>query len=66
MIKIHLNGETKELLSTSLLNLLEQHWQGPDCFAIAINQQFIARTHYAVTQLQHGDRVDVILPMQGG
>jgi len=66
LIKIQLNGETKETEHTALVTFLKQHWQGPTCFAIVINQQFIARAHYAKTQLKQGDCIDVILPMQGG
>jgi thiamine biosynthesis protein ThiS len=67
MIKVCLNGEWKEVKQTiSLSSLLEQYWQGPTCFAVAVNQQFIARYQYNVASLQDGDIVDLIMPMQGG
>ena len=35
-------------------------------FAIAINEQFVPKSLYGETQLQHGDRIDLVKPMQGG
>lgn len=35
-------------------------------FAVAINNQHIPRGAYSTTWLQEGDRVDMIVPMQGG
>lgn len=35
-------------------------------FAIAINNQFIPRTAYSTTFLRENDRIDIIVPMQGG
>ncbi len=65
-MKIYFNNEFKEIVATSLTDFLQQHWHGATCFAVTINQQFIARTQYTNTQLQENDRIELILPMQGG
>lgn len=66
MITVYFNGEEKKIAQTTLAAFLAQFWQSTTCFAIAINQQFVARSNYANTALQHHDRIDLILPMQGG
>lgn len=35
-------------------------------FAVAINANFIPRSLYAETQLNDGDVIDIVVPMQGG
>jgi sulfur carrier protein len=40
--------------------VVEQH------FAVAINNKHVPRTAYATTILKMDDRVDIIVPMQGG
>lgn len=35
-------------------------------FAVAINLQFVPKTHYATTALKAGDQIEVISPITGG
>lgn len=35
-------------------------------FAIAVNMEFVPRSLYGETLLREGDRVEIVLPMQGG
>lgn len=35
-------------------------------FAIAVNMEFVPRSLYAETMLKDRDRVEIVLPMQGG
>ncbi|MEJ2043199.1 MAG: sulfur carrier protein ThiS [Reinekea sp.] len=35
-------------------------------FAIAVNESFIPRHRYTATQLHDGDRIDIVVAMQGG
>ncbi|WP_315127128.1 sulfur carrier protein ThiS [Comamonas antarctica] len=35
-------------------------------YAVAVNTQFVPRTHYAARPLQEGDRVEVVSPVTGG
>ena len=67
MISIFLNDVMQQIESTQSLqelliqsNYIEQH------FAVAINNQLLPRMAYNTTLLNPGDRVDIIVPMQGG
>jgi sulfur carrier protein len=67
MISIYFNDTVQQIEPTQLLqelliqnNYIEQH------FAVAINNQLIPRMAYNTTLLNSGDRVDIIVPMQGG
>ena len=35
-------------------------------FAVAVNMQFVPKTHYAATPLNEGDQIEVISPITGG
>ena len=35
-------------------------------FAVAVNLQFVPRTHYTATPLHDGDQIEVISPITGG
>jgi sulfur carrier protein len=66
MINIYFNDESHQIKSQSLQEFLLHQKHVDLHFAIAINNQFIPRTAYSTTLLSAGDRVDVIVPMQGG
>ncbi|CEG56876.1 sulfur carrier protein ThiS [Legionella fallonii] len=67
MVSIYLNDTVQQIEPTQSLhelliqnNYIEQH------FAVAINNRLIPRMAYNITLLNPGDRVDIIVPMQGG
>jgi sulfur carrier protein len=67
MITLFINDEpmavaAKQTLA-DVLWLLEQR---PNKFAVAVNGQFIAKSAYQTTVLQSNDRVELVIPMQGG
>lgn len=67
MITIHLNSEKIAYThKVTLLELLDGKGYKTGCFAIAVNRQFVPRGQYEITQLQDGDQIDVVTPMQGG
>jgi len=67
MITVHFANAMVSIAENSLLTeLLEAQGYANKQFAIAINRQFIPRSCYATTQLQAGDIIDIITPMQGG
>jgi len=67
MIKIILNGELLELNSVlSLSDFLKTQQNCTQTFAVAINEEFIARQRYAEIMLNDGDSVEIVAPMQGG
>lgn len=64
---IRFNGETREIADDmSLAELLEQIQDLPENFAVAINEDFVPRSAYNGTQVQAGDAVELLVPMQGG
>ena len=67
MISIYFNDEVQQIESNqSLHDLLMQNNHAEQHFAVAINNQFIPRMAYSTTLLNPNDRVDIIVPMQGG
>ena len=64
---IEVNGEKKELDSSHLLADAINHWGYAGApIAVAHNDEFVPRTRYATLQLQDGDRLEIVSPMQGG
>jgi sulfur carrier protein len=67
MISIYLNNDNYQVKSNqSLQEFLLAYHHTELHFAIAINNQFIPRASYSTTLLQESDRIDIIVPMQGG
>ena len=52
--------------ATALSSLLKAHGNNEGAFAIAVNDTFIPRSDYESTILNDGDRVELLIPMQGG
>ena len=63
---VQLNGERFETGATTLLALLEEAGYGAATVATALNGAFVAREARAETEVQAGDQVEVLAPMQGG
>ena len=64
---IEVNGEKKELNHSQVLAEAIQHWGYTGAaIAVACNDEFVPRSRYATLQLQDGDRLDIVAPMQGG
>ena len=67
MIMIILNGHEKNILpSTTLSALIAELSYEPGTFAVAVNETFVHRGEYASKIIQAGDRVEIVMPMQGG
>ena len=65
-ISVLCNGESKRLeAGRTLAEHLPQLTQACD-FAVAINAVFVPRSAYAETRLADGDRIELVIPMQGG
>ena len=66
-IFVELNGEKKSLPRNQNLAQAIAEWDlANQQFAVAINEQFIPQGLYQETFLQEGDRVELLVPMQGG
>lgn len=67
MINIYFNDEKYQIKTElSLQEFLLTHHCTELHFAIAINHQFIPRPFYDTTLLCENDKIDIIVPMQGG
>ena len=65
-ISVLCNGEHKRLAAgRTLAEHLPQLTQACD-FAVAINAVFVPKSAYAETRLVDGDRIELVIPMQGG
>ena len=67
-MKLTVNGQKQ------VLDLEQPHVEGllahlgyePRYLAVAVNQSFVSRHAYATVQLEDGDDVEILRPMQGG
>jgi sulfur carrier protein len=72
-MKIIVNGAWRELTAApppptapTLERVLSELGYGGSIVATAINGEFVAASARAGTEVQEGDRVEVLAPMQGG
>ena len=66
-MKLSVNGEIKEFNRERLmLNELLEEMQFGKGVAVALNETFVLRTNYAKTDINDGDRLDILSPVQGG
>lgn len=67
VINILLNDKKQPIdEATTLSNLIKAHGSDDGAFAVAVNDAFIPRSDYENTVLKEGDRVELLVPMQGG
>jgi sulfur carrier protein len=65
-MRVTVNGEQREINSSSVDALLgELEYQGTH-FAIALNYDVLPRSRWAQTPLKSGDEIEIITPRQGG
>ncbi|MFO1371625.1 MAG: sulfur carrier protein ThiS [Candidatus Competibacteraceae bacterium] len=67
-ILIEVNGNKKALDNPpySLAEALNLWGYADAQIAVAHNEEFVPRNRYASLQLQEGDRLEIVAPMQGG
>lgn len=65
-MKITLNGAPRDVMATSLPDLLEECGFGDAKVATAVNEEFVPATARAGVVIAEGDRVEVVAPRQGG
>jgi sulfur carrier protein len=67
VITIQLNGDNQHIsASQSLTQTLAELRELPENFAIAVNEDFVPRGEYDNLQINEGDRIELLVPMQGG
>jgi sulfur carrier protein len=70
-MRLFVNGEERERAVRTLAELWrieadELEAPGPEGFAIAVNGEVAPRSQWAATELNEGDRIEIIRAMQGG
>ena len=67
MISIYLNNEPMDIIREASGQAgRDVRPETPWVFAIAVNENFVPRSSYQQTSLSEGDRVEVLVPSQGG
>jgi sulfur carrier protein len=65
-MRVIVNGEQREIASSSVDTLLgELEYEGTH-FAIALNFDVLPRSQWGQTWLKDGDEIEIITPRQGG
>jgi sulfur carrier protein len=65
-MRVTVNGEPREIASSSVDALLgELEYEGTH-FAIALNYDVLPKSRWAQTPLRSGDQIEIITPRQGG
>lgn len=65
-MRVTVNGEARDVSSTSVTALLaELDYEGTH-FAIALNYDVVPKNRWAETTLKSGDEIEIITPRQGG
>lgn len=67
MINVFLNNQSQSVeVGKTLYDFLVQHHQLKEYVAVIINNNLVIRRDFKTTLLQSNDRVDILIPMQGG
>ncbi|MEO1190998.1 MAG: sulfur carrier protein ThiS [Pseudomonadota bacterium] len=65
-LRLTVNGEAQAVAATTLKALLDELGYSEKRVATAVNGAFVRVGLRSETQLQPGDAVDIVAPMQGG
>lgn len=65
-MKLIINGEQKDIEAGTLATLLAALDYEGDWLATAVNGDLVPRAERAQTTLNHGDRIEILAPKQGG
>ena len=65
-MRVTVNGEQREISSSSVDALLAELEYDGTHFAIALNYDVLPKSRWAETRLKSGDEIEIITPRQGG
>lgn len=67
MLNLSLNGESTQCpLDCSLTEVIAAAGFNGEKVAVAVNGEFVPRSHYGATLLSEGDCIDIVKPVGGG
>lgn len=65
-MRIHVNGEAREVQATTLSDLVEALGLDPRKVAIERNLEIVPRSLHGATALNEGDRIEIVQFVGGG
>lgn len=66
-MQIMLNGEPQSLENKNTIEkLLKSRGYNGKLVAVALNGEFLPKRNYATTNINEGDKIEIVAPMQGG
>jgi thiamine biosynthesis protein ThiS len=66
-MKLVINGDDREFISVSTVSsLLDQLNMKPDRVAVELNRELLPRDRWTATQLQDGDKLEIVHFVGGG
>jgi sulfur carrier protein len=65
-MRVTVNGRRTEIAATRLDRLLAELDHEGTQVALAVNDLVVPRAQWAATELNSGDRIEIITPRQGG
>jgi sulfur carrier protein len=65
-MRVIVNGEAREIASSSVDALLGELEYDGTHFAVALNYDVLPKSRWAETALKNGDEIEIITPRQGG
>ncbi len=65
-MQLIVNDETIEIPKPMSIAEFIDWFKQQGNFAIAVNMEFVPKSLYSETMLRDSDRVEIVLPMQGG
>ncbi|MCE2524027.1 MAG: sulfur carrier protein ThiS [Rhodobacteraceae bacterium] len=65
-MRISVNGKSVEIGTTRLSETLTELGYTDDFIATAVNEEFVPSSARAGYELNNGDRIEILSPMQGG
>lgn len=63
---VHVNGELRETVATTLAELIAEAGYGEARVATAVNGTFVPARARSATTVAPGDHVEIVAPRQGG
>jgi len=72
LISIYVNGVVETIAADQTLNDIFTSNTGqlsmplPERYAVALNENFVPKSAYQKTLVQMGDRIEILVAMQGG
>ncbi len=66
MINVEINQQTFSIASKSSVLQAAELFGALPPYAIALNSEFVSQADYASTDLNEGDKLDIVSPIHGG